>query len=85
MLQDKLQDIARKSMLMNVGNGNRATLQRYMNNRRYTSKTCIEDKLLLKREGRKELKTWHQCSKKCALVVQQKNVFIPVKTRFLLR
>lgn len=46
---------------------------------------CIEDKRLLEREGIKELKTWHQQSKKYALVVQQNNVFIPVKTRFLLR
>jgi len=46
---------------------------------------CIEDKPLLEREGHKELKTWHQQNKKYALVVLQKKVLIPVKTRFLLR
>jgi len=40
MLQDKLQDIARKSMLMDVGNGNRATLQKYMNNKGTLAK-CV--------------------------------------------
>jgi hypothetical protein len=67
-----------------LGMGTRATLQKYMNKRRDTSKICTEDKRLLEREGIKELKTWHQQSNKYALVVQHKNVFIPVKTRILL-
>jgi hypothetical protein len=62
-----------------LGMETRATLQKYMNKRRDSSKRLVE------REGIKELKTWHQQSKKHALVVQQKNVFIPVKTRYLLR
>jgi hypothetical protein len=62
----------------------RATLQKYINKRRDSSKMCIEGKRLHE-TGLKELKTGHHKRKKYALVVQPKNIFIPVKTRFFPR